>query len=205
MISRTPSAASAVTSETMSPSRRLTSRPRTCGTMQKAHELSQPIWIVIHAECGVSRTAGSAEGYASCSSRISTIGPSRRARASSAGRVRQVVGAEHDVDVARPRHDLVTVLLGEAPPDRDLQVGTLVLERLQRAQMPVELLVGVLTDAAGVQDDDVGVVDARRRFHPVGREHPRDALRIVLVHLAPEGPDEVATGLAGRGGHGAQV
>ena len=28
---------------------RLTSAPRTAGTMQKAHELSQPIWMVTHA------------------------------------------------------------------------------------------------------------------------------------------------------------
>ena len=45
-----------------SPRRRLTSRPRTIGTMQNVHELSQPIWIVTHAECATSRRAGSADG-----------------------------------------------------------------------------------------------------------------------------------------------
>ena len=87
---------------TMSPMRRLTSRPRTDGTMQNAHELSQPIWIVTQAAWSTSRRAGSADGYSSCSSRISTTGPSTRARSSSVGRVREVVGAEHDVDVRRP-------------------------------------------------------------------------------------------------------
>jgi hypothetical protein len=33
----------------MSSKRRLISRPRTAGTMQNAHELSQPIWMVTHA------------------------------------------------------------------------------------------------------------------------------------------------------------
>ena len=42
-------AASSSTSCTMSPMRRLTSLPRTDGTMQNAHVLSQPIWIVTHA------------------------------------------------------------------------------------------------------------------------------------------------------------
>jgi hypothetical protein len=44
----TPSAASARTSPTMSSTGRLISRPRTAGTMQKAHELSHPIWMVTH-------------------------------------------------------------------------------------------------------------------------------------------------------------
>ena len=123
VISRTPSAASCSTSWTMSPIRRLTSAPRTIGTMQKVHELSQPIWMVTHAECALSRRAGSADGYASCSSRISTTGPSSRARSSSVARVGQVVGAEHHVDVAGPLDDQLAVLLGQAPADRDLEPG----------------------------------------------------------------------------------
>jgi hypothetical protein len=62
VISVTPSAVSCSISRTMSPIRRLTSRPRTIGTMQNVHELSQPIWIVTHAECATSRRAGSADG-----------------------------------------------------------------------------------------------------------------------------------------------
>ena len=49
VISETPSAASVSTSCTMSPMRRLISRPRTDGTMQNAQALSQPIWIVTQA------------------------------------------------------------------------------------------------------------------------------------------------------------
>jgi hypothetical protein len=49
VISETPSAASVSTSCTMSPIRRLISRPRTDGTMQNAQLLSHPIWIVTHA------------------------------------------------------------------------------------------------------------------------------------------------------------
>ena len=56
--------------------------------MQNVHELSHPTWMVTHAEWRPwveesVRRAGSADGYASCSSRISTTGPSKRARSSS--------------------------------------------------------------------------------------------------------------------------
>ena len=37
------------------------------------------------------------------------------------GRVGQVVGAEHDVDVAGPLDDQLPVLLGQAAADRDLE------------------------------------------------------------------------------------
>ena len=46
----TPSAASCSTSRMMSPGRRLTSRPRTAGTMQKVQVLLHPIWTVTQAE-----------------------------------------------------------------------------------------------------------------------------------------------------------
>ena len=83
----TPARANSVTSLQSASKGRLISGPRTAGTMQKAHELSQPTWIVTQAECGRSRRTASAEGKASASARtvsvrISTIGPSCAARVS---------------------------------------------------------------------------------------------------------------------------
>jgi hypothetical protein len=43
------------------------------------------------------------------------------------------------------------------------------------AEVAVELVVGVLPDAAGVEDDDVGVVLRGRRQHAVGLEQTGDA------------------------------
>ena len=194
VISETPSAASVSTSCTMSPMRRLTSRPRTDGTMQNAHELSQPIWIVTHAEWSTSRRAGNADGYASCSSRISTIGPSSSRACEELGRRREVVRPEHDVDVRRSREHDVAVLLREAAADRDLQVGPFVLQRLEVTEMPVQLVVGVLTDAARVEDDDVGGREIVGRLHALGREQARDAFGVVLVHLAAERAHEEPAG-----------
>ena len=69
------------------------------------------------------------------------------------------------------------------------------------AEGAVELVVGVLPDAAGVEHHHVGVVDAVGRDQPVGLEQPRDPLGVVLVHLAPEGADEEAARL----GHARQA
>ncbi len=101
-------------------------------------------------------------------------------------RVAQVVGAEHDVDVTGPLHDELAVLLGQAPAHRDLQVGALLLQRLEPPQLAVELVVGVLTDAARVEHDDIGRLDVVGGLHALGREQPGDALGVVLVHLTAE-------------------
>src|SRR5262249_26055824 len=59
----------------------------------------------------------------------------------------------------------------------------------QPPEMPVELVVRVLTDAARVEDDDVRVLELLGRLHPLRSEEPGDPLRVVLVHLASVGAD----------------
>src|SRR4029079_5193713 len=66
--------------------------------------------------------------------------------------------------------------------------------RLQVAEMAIQLVVGVLADAARVQHHDVGRLEIRRTFHALGFEHARDAFRVVLVHLAAEGAHEEPAG-----------
>ena len=117
------------------------------------------------------------------------------------GRVGEVVGAEHDIHMTGPFDHEVAVLLGQTAADRDLEVGAAVLERLEVTQRAVEAVVGVLADAAGVEHHHVGGLEVVGGLHAVGGEQTRDAFRVVLVHLAPEGADEEAPG---RGvGHGA--
>ena len=100
--------------------------------------------------------------------------------------------------VSYPLLDEVAVLLGHAAPHRDLHALVAILARLQVTERAVELVVGVLADAAGVEHDDVGGVLRRGRDEAVGLEEAGDALGVVLVHLAPEGPDEVALAGSGR-------
>ena len=122
-------------------------------------------------------------------------------------RVGEVVGAEHDVDVAGSLDDQLAVLLGQAATDRDLEVGPFGLQRLQPTEMAVELVVGVLADAARVEDDDVGRLELVGGLHALGSQQTRDALGVVLVHLAPVGAHvEAARERPGLGfGHGDQV
>ena len=90
-------------------------------------------------------------------------------------------------------HD-VAILLGEAARHDDLAPVARGLPRLQVAEVAVELVVGVLADAARVEHDHVGVGLVGGRHQTVGLEQPGDALGVVLVHLAPVGADDVGAG-----------
>ena len=103
-----------------------------------------------------------------------------------------VVGAEHDVDPRCPFLDRLLVLLGHAPADDDLHRRLAALHSPQGTEIAVQLLVGVLADGAGVEHDNVGIFWSVGRRHAIRLEQPADPLGVVLVHLAPEGPDEVA-------------
>jgi len=74
-----------------------------------------------------------------------------------------VVGAEDDVDVGRALDDRRLVLLRQAPADGDLHAGRAVLDRLEVAEVAVELVVGVLAHGAGVEHDDVRLRAVRDR------------------------------------------
>ncbi len=103
-----------------------------------------------------------------------------------------VVRTQDDVDVGRPGPNQLAIFLGEAARHDELHRRMLVLEALQMAEIAVEPVVGVLADAARVQDDDVGVGLRGGRHQAVGLEQTRDALGVVFVHLAPEGAHDVA-------------
>src|SRR5205823_15009422 len=105
-----------------------------------------------------------------------------------------VVGAEHHVYMRRPTLDEVTILLCQAAGDGDLHLGAVALEGLDLTEMAVELVVGVIADAARVQDDDVGLLHIVGGLHALAIEQTSDPLRVVRVHLAAERADDVALG-----------
>ncbi len=93
-----------------------------------------------------------------------------------------VARAENDVDPRSALHHTVTVLLGLATADGDLQSGSL-LDRFQPPEVAVQLVVGVLAYRAGVEDRHLSVLstidpDVAGDFHQSGH-----ALGVVLVHL----------------------
>ncbi len=112
-----------------------------------------------------------------------------------------VVGAEDGVDERRPIEDGLAVALGGAPADGDLHAGPALLQRLEVTEGPVQLVVGVLPDGAGGEDDDVGLPRRGDGLEPLAQEQAPDALGVVLVHLAPEGANVERAGLGGGRGH----
>ena len=105
--------------------------------------------------------------------------------------LRQGVGPDHDIDPGGLALDQPLVLLCQTPRDHDLELGVAVLDRLEVAQVAVQLVVGVLADRARVEHDDPRLVGILGGRHAVGHEQARDPLGIVFVHLAPEGADQV--------------
>ena len=191
--SRTPAPASRPTSARISPGRRETSRPRTAGTMQYEHTELQPIEICTQAWKTRSRCIGSC-----AAKRRSSPVPKRApvdaepARAEPLREVRDRPRPERDVDLRVEREQPVALRLGVAAADGDHGVRPLPLLRCGVAEVRGELRVGLLADRAGVEDEHVGLVAARGLAETELLEHALDALRVVRVHLAAEGGDEVA-------------
>ena len=180
----------------ISPGRRLCSRPRTAGTMQYEHTELQPIDTCTHAWNGplaVHRQRRRELAVVGRSARAATPIPPAP---SQSPRCAIEPGPEGDVDVGVELEDPLALRLGVAAADGDHAVGVAPLARRRLAEVGRELRVGLLADRAGVEDDDVGVLGARRLAEAELLEHALDALGVVSVHLAAEGGDVVAPHLA---------
>jgi hypothetical protein len=73
----------------------------------------------------------------------------------------QRLGAEHEVDVGRALADGLALLAGDAAADADDQPGSALLPGPPAAELREHLLLCLLADRAGVEQDDV------RRLRPV--------------------------------------
>ena len=65
----------------------------------------------------------------------------------------------------------------------DHHVGARALQRPELAELREHLVLGLLADRAGVEEDEVGVVLAVGQLVVVRLEQTRDTLGVVLVHL----------------------
>ena len=103
------------------------------------------------------------------------------------------LGPEHHVHVGRPARDLGALGLGHAAGHGQdhggAGAGAPLLQAAQATELREHLLRGLLADVAGVEDDHVGVVRARRRHEAEGRQDLGHAGRVVDVHLAAVGLD----------------
>jgi hypothetical protein len=112
----------------------------------------------------------------------------------------QGLRSEHQVDPRRALAQRLAFLAGDAATDPDHQARALRLPTLPAAEQREDLLLGLLADRAGVEQQHVGrlrIVDRREAVRT--REHRTDLVRVVLVHLATEGLD---VELAGHGHQG---
>ena len=68
-----------------------------------------------------------------------------------------VVRAHHHINVAGLLGDQFLILLSKTSCHDDLAAVLLALPRLQVAQVAIQLVVGVLSDAARVEHHDIGI------------------------------------------------
>ncbi len=98
----------------------------------------------------------------------------------------QLARPDHQVHVRRPLEDLLLVLLGHAADDADHLVRPELFDVLQPAQGTVDLVLGVLPDAARVEEDRVGLAEGVGRLVARGQQGGGDQLAIQHVHLAAD-------------------
>ncbi len=105
--------------------------------------------------------------------------------------LRLLVGAQEQVDGGVPPGEAVAVRLAHrATGHHDAQPG---VGGLEPAQVPLatdDLGLGRLTDGAGVDDHQVGRLHRGRLGAAGGQQPPGHLLRVALVHLAAQRPDE---------------
>src|SRR5215211_5572612 len=97
-----------------------------------------------------------------------------------------------------PSKELGPLALGHASDDADDQPRFVRLPFAQFAQSGPNLLLGMLTNRAGVVEDHVGLVAVVHLFVSMGAELPEDQLAVEHVHLAAEG-FQVEVSLHGTG------
>jgi len=107
------------------------------------------------------------------------------------------VRSEHHVEVGDLSKQLRSIALADTPPYRNQLPRAYRFGALEGTCLPAEPFLGVLTHAARHEHHDICIFGRSDRSHALGRKQTGDALRVVFVHLAPEGADQV--GLHGVG------
>src|SRR4030095_17053089 len=94
---------------------------------------------------------------------------------------REAGRAEDEIQVRRPLLDALLLELRHAAHDADEEPGALFLEAPERAELRVHLVLCLLTDGAGVDEDEVRLVGGVGELVALVFEEPRHPLGGVLV------------------------
>ena len=110
----------------------------------------------------------------------------------------QGLRAEHQVHIRRAPDDRRTLLTRDTTADTDNNPGPGHFQFAPQAELGEHLLLRLLADGTGIEQQHVGLGRILGGFEPMaGRERVRHARGIVLVHLATEGLDVQLAGHAG--------
>ncbi len=102
---------------------------------------------------------------------------------------RELAGAADDVDVRGPAADQLLVFLRHAAEHAYNLRRMLPLVLPQPAERAVDLVLGVLANAAGVEKDDVGAFGLVRQLISLAAQTAHHQLAVEHVHLAADGFD----------------
>ena len=108
------------------------------------------------------------------------------------GELVHLAGPEGHVHERELLEHLLLHRLRPAPAHADRARRVLALQPVGLTEVTRQPAVGLLADRAGVEEDEIGVIARRSLVVSERLEHALHALRIVLVHLAPEGGQVVA-------------
>ena len=175
---------------------RLTSRPRVCGTTQKEQTLSQPFITVTNSVTLPRRASPGRRGGRRTPRSPPRPSPPRgpgprRTRVDHLRQLGDGVRPEDEVEVRDLLEQLVLLLLGDAAADGE-EGSALGLDGPVAPEGREHLVLGLLPDGAGVEDDEVRAVRRRRGAVADGGQRLAHPERVVDVHLAAEGVDEVS-------------
>jgi len=105
-------------------------------------------------------------------------------------RVRQLVqalGSEKHIHKGEILEERFSPALRQASGDHDEPIRPFLLQSAGEAQVSGQSRIRFFADRARVVDQQIGGLRRRGGLHVHALEKARDALRVVVVHLAPEG------------------
>ena len=161
--SRQPAAASPRISSTIASGAWLRSRPRVIGTTQNVQCFSQPSITVTKAFSRLAAVRPAVILTSGAFARVEHLAARpRRTRPTSSPDPGDGGRAEDEVDVGRPFLDAPLLELRHAAHHADDEVGPVLLEALQRAELREDLVLRLFADRTGIEQDQVGVLGRSR-------------------------------------------
>ena len=102
-----------------------------------------------------------------------------------------MVRSDDEINDRHTLDELALILLCHAAGDPQKQMRIFILQLLDLPDLAIDLLLRILTDAAGIHDDDICLFHRLCRHISQLLQLSIDALRVRFIHLAAVGQGEV--------------